>query len=112
MPRSVAWEGDSLSILKRFPADLQRHLGYQLHALQMGERPWDAKPIKTGMPGAWELRAKDASGQYRLIYVQLVREQIHVLHCFKKASQRTSRKDLETAQTRYRALRKRLEKGG
>ena len=33
----VAWEGDSREILKAFPEDVQRNLGFQLWQLQQGE---------------------------------------------------------------------------
>ncbi len=106
--KAVSWEGDSKETMRSFPAAIRGDFGRQLFALQCGELPGDAKPIGTGMPGAWELRTRDESGQYRAIYVQIVKEQVHVLHCFKKTTQKTSRIDLEKAQARYRSLRQRV----
>lgn len=106
--KSIHWEGDSKETMRGFSSVVRGDLGRQLFALQCAELPADAKPIGTGMPGAWELRSRDESGQYRVIYVQIVREQVHVLHCFKKNTEKTSRYDIEKAQARYRALRQRL----
>jgi phage-related protein len=106
--KSVVWEGNSREVLRDFPESVRRDLGTGIMFFQMEEVPADAKPFKTGMPGTWEIRARDASGQYRAIYVCIVRDQVHVLHCFKKTTPKTSRLDTETAQLRYKALKQRI----
>lgn len=106
--KQVVWEGNSREILRGFPEPVRRDLGTGLMFLQMGAVPADARPFKTGMLGTWELRARDASGHYRVIYVCIVCDQIHVLHCFKKTSQKTSRIDTETARVRYKYLKRRV----
>jgi phage-related protein len=106
--KQVIWEGNSREILRGFPESVRRDLGTGLMFLQVGEVPVDAKPFKTGMPGSWELRARDISGNYRAIYVCLIRDQVHVLHCFKKTTSKTLRIDTETAQFRYKDLKRRL----
>jgi phage-related protein len=111
--KKIVWEGNSKEVLRSFPEGIRRDLGTGLMFLQLETLPMDAKPFKTGMPGTWELRAKDQSGQYRAIYVCIVKEQIHVLHCFKKTTAKTSRADIQIAQMRYRNLKQRVsnEKG-
>ena len=103
-PKRIVWEGDSRDVIRGFPATVRDDLGAALRALQIGERPHDSKPIKAVGAGAWEIRAKDPAGQFRAIYVALVKGEIHVLHCFQKKSQKTSRPDLATAAARYREL--------
>lgn len=105
--KKIVWEGDSLDVLRDFPESVRKDLGTSLMYLQCEALPRDAKPFKTGMPGTWELRARDESGQYRAIYVSLVKESIHVLHCFKKKTEKTSRLDLSVAQARYKSLTQR-----
>ena len=78
--KRVVWEGDSLDVIRSFPDGVRRDLGRGLYAVQAGELPLDAKPFKTGMSGTWELRTRDTSGQYRAIYVALVKGEVHVLH--------------------------------
>ena len=111
--KQVEWEGDSREVLRSFPEGVRRDLGTGLMYVQCGVIPADARPLKTGMPGTWELRAKDASGQYRVAYVCIVDDQVHVLLCFKKTSAKTAPVDLHTAQLRYKALKQRIrdEKG-
>ena len=105
----VVWEGNSREVLRGFPESVRRDLGTGLMFLQVGEVPTDAKPFKTGMPGTWELRARDATGHYRAIYVCIIHDQVHVLHCFKKNTPKTSRLDTETAQLRYKSLKQRIK---
>ena len=106
--KEIVWEGDTLQILKGFPATIQHDLGYNLGLLQIGSLPLDAKPFKTAGAGCWEIRVKDQSGAYRAIYVQIVRDQIHVLHCFQKKSEKTSLYDAQKAALRYQTLRRKV----
>ena len=54
--------------------------------------------------GAVEIRIKDATGIYRVIYVARFEEAIYVLHAFQKKSQKTRKADIELAKARYKAL--------
>lgn len=54
--------------------------------------------------GAAEIRIRDSSGAYRVVYVAKFVEAIYVLHVFTKKSQRTAPTDIELARTRYRQL--------
>ena len=110
--KKVVWEGSSREILGSFPDGVKRDLGTSLMYLQCGALPVDAKPFKTGMAGTWELRARDSSGQYRAIYVCIVNDVVHVLHCFRKTPAKTALADVQLAQARYKSLKGkiRLEK--
>ena len=55
-------------------------------------------------PGAREIRIREASGAYRVMYVARFEEAMYVLHCFQKKTQATSRRDKTIAETRYRAV--------
>ena len=50
-----------------------------------------------------EIRIRDTSGVYRVMYVAKFEEALYVLHCFQKKSQATSKQDKTIAATRYRA---------
>ena len=54
--------------------------------------------------GTREIRIREASGIYRLIYVAKFEEAIYVLHCYQTKTQVTSRQDKAIAATRYRAV--------
>jgi len=54
--------------------------------------------------GTREIRIRDASGIYRVMYVAKFEEAIYVLHCFQKKTQVTSQQDRAVATERYRAV--------
>lgn len=55
-------------------------------------------------PGVREIRVRDETGAFRVLYVTIRMEAVYVLHCFQKKSQRTSRSDLELGIKRYKDL--------
>lgn len=96
--------GDSKEDLIAFPADARREAGYQLEKVQRGEVPQDWKPMGSVGSGVREIRIREASGAYRVIYLATRPEGIYVLHCFQKKTQKTSRGDLNLAQSRFKAI--------
>src|SRR5215469_10600850 len=95
----------------RFPTDARKEAGFQLGKVQAGLEPADWKPFDTVGAGAREIRIRDGSGAYRVMYVAKFEEAIYVLHCFQKKTQATASRDLAIATTRYKALiRARREK--
>lgn len=73
-----------------------------------GEMPEDWKPMPTIGRGVQEIRIRDAAGTFRVVYVAKFADAIYVLHCFQKKTQRTSKPDLNLAESRYRDLLKEL----
>jgi predicted XRE-type DNA-binding protein len=68
------------------------------------EQPRNWKPMKTIGPGVGEIRIRDGSGACRVIYVVKSKDTVHVLHCFKTTSKKTSRSDVAVATARYKDL--------
>jgi phage-related protein len=54
--------------------------------------------------GVREIRVRDASGAYRVIYVAGFRDAIYVLHCFAKKTQRAPPRELNLAAARLKQL--------
>lgn len=55
-----------------------------------------------------EIRIRDESGAFRVLYVAKFADAIYVLHCFQKKTEKTSKADVELAAKRYRELLKEL----
>ena len=51
-----------------------------------------------------EIRIRDVTGAFRVVYLAKFASAVYVLHCFQKKTQRTSKPDLELAERRYREL--------
>ena len=66
--KPVQFLGDSLQCLRDFPADARQDAGYQLDKVQRGLHPDDFKPMPTIGKGVEEIRIRDDSGIYRVIY--------------------------------------------
>ena len=75
----------------------------QLENVQRGEEPQDWKPMSSIGPGVREIRIRETSGAFRVVYLATRPEAIYVLHCFQKKSQQTSRQDLALAKARLKA---------
>jgi len=90
--------------LRDFPADARQDAGYQLDKVQRGLQPDDFKPMPTIGRGVEEIRLRDDSGIYRVLYTARFAEAVFVLHAFEKKTQRTSQRDIEIAKTRFREM--------
>jgi phage-related protein len=104
--KPVEFAGDSLVRLRDFPPNVRRIAGYQLDRIQRGLEPDDWKPMKVVGPGVRELRIRDRSGAFRVIYLAALADRVVVLHAFQKKTQRPARADIELASKRFRDLRK------
>ncbi len=58
--------------------------------------------------GVQEIRLRDESGVFRVIYAAKFAGAVYVLHCFQKKTQKTEQRDLDLATKRYRELLKRM----
>ena len=98
--------GDSLNCLREFPADAKHDAGFQLDRVQRGEQPDDFKPMPAIGKGVEEIRVRDDSGIFRVIYTARRAEAIYVLHAFQKRTQATAKRDIEVARKRFTELTK------
>src|SRR5258706_7583310 len=104
MDKPIDWRGSSLDDLREFPEAARKQAGFDLRKLQRGETPDDWKPFAEVGPGAKEIRIACEDGWFRVMYVAKFEEAIYVLHSFQKKGRKTSKKDVEIAETRYRAV--------
>ncbi|PRD41655.1 hypothetical protein C5748_20480 [Phyllobacterium phragmitis] len=109
-PKPVQFLRSALDDLRAFPAVARREAGYQLDRVQHGRDPDDWKPMATVGKGVQEIRLRDDSGAFRVLYVAKFADTVYVLHCFQKKTQKTRKTDLDVAGKRYRELMKELGK--
>jgi phage-related protein len=107
--KQLRWLGDSLDAVKEFSDEAKRSAGHQLGMVQAGLDPLDWKPIEIVGPGTKEVRIQVETG-YRVLYVAKFNEAVYVLHAFVKKTQKTSKKDIDLASGRYKALMKERNK--
>ncbi len=102
--KPIEFLGDSLRSLREFPDDAKRDAGYQLDRVQHGLQPEDFKPMPTIGKGVEEIRVRDDTGAYRVIYTARLADAVYVLHAFQKKTQTTSKRDIELAKQRFALL--------
>lgn len=99
------FRGDSLDVLSSFPKPVKESFGFNLDRLSKNETVLcEFRPMTEVGPGVYELKEQDERTWYRLMYLTKVDNVIHVLHCFEKDSNRTSKRDLEIARTRLKQI--------
>lgn len=96
--------GSSRDDLVAMPADVRRRVGVELMRVQLGGVPTEFKPMPVVGSGVFEIRVRDASGAYRVMYVAKLENTVYVLHAFQKKTQGTARTDIELARVRYRMI--------
>lgn len=105
--KEIRWVGSSYDDLLGFPREPRREAGFQLGQIQAGIDPDDWKSFDVIGAGTREIRIKDSTGIYRVIYVAKFDEAIYILHCFQKKTEATTKHDKDIAEARYRAVAQR-----
>ncbi|WP_132663686.1 type II toxin-antitoxin system RelE/ParE family toxin [Rhizobium sp. PP-CC-3G-465] len=100
--KPVSFLGDSRDVLRHFPESVRYRAGVALRTLQHGLDPADWKPMKAIGSGVREIRIRDETGAFRIIYLATLADRVLVLHAFQKKTQATSQRDLNLAATRLR----------
>jgi phage-related protein len=92
--------------IAEMPEEVRKDLADLVARLEIGQML--SMPISRPMPsigkGVYELRLKDRSGIYRVIYVLIQRGQIGLLHAFKKTTQETPKHAIELAKKRLKEM--------
>src|SRR3546814_1435829 len=62
--------------VRAFPEDARTDAGWQLELVQRGDDPDDWKPMKTVGQGVQEIRIREASGAFRVIYLATLEDRV------------------------------------
>jgi phage-related protein len=103
--KPIEFLGDALARLREFPEAARRAAGYQLDRVQRGLAPDDWKPMQAVGPGVREIRVRERSGAFRVIYLATLPDRVAVLHAFQKKTQRTPAHGIALAVQRLRDLK-------
>lgn len=55
--------------------------------------------------GVREIRIRQTSGAFRIIYLTTIGDVVHILHAFQKKSQATAKRDIDLAKARLKQIR-------
>jgi phage-related protein len=105
-PKQLVWVGSSRRDLREFPPAVRRTFGVALFAVQLGETPPDAKPLKDfGGASVLELIEDHKGSTYRAVYTVRFATRIYVLHAFQKKAKRgiaTPKREIELIRERLK----------
>ena len=102
--KPVFFLGSSQDDLRAMPSAARHELGQELMRVQFGGEPTDFKPMPTVAMGAYEIRYKDASGAFRVVYIAKFANAVYVLHAFQKKTEKTPKSDIDLAAKRYKLI--------
>ena len=106
--RKVVFEGDTLALIRQFPTIVKQQAGYEIDRVQRNKDPGTWKPFSSIDKGVREIRIQE-DGQFRIIYIAKFDDKVHVLHVFKKKSQKTRQLDIDIAKRRLKVVIKRYK---
>ena len=67
--KEIRWVGSAYDDVLAFPDEPRREAGFQLGKVQAGVEPDDWKPFEDVGAGTREIRIRESSGIYRIIYM-------------------------------------------
>lgn len=105
--KPIDWRGTSLKDIKDdniFTPSARKDAGHQLSLVQAGLDPDDWKPFDVAGSGVREIRVRGDDGCFRVMYVAKFSEAVDVLHCFRKKTAVTSKRDKDITAARYKAV--------
>jgi phage-related protein len=96
-------------VVREWPKHIREDFGVALDAMQEGKTAaLPVRPMPSIAAGVFELKDSDESKWYRLVYLARVEDTIYVLHCFTKNTAKTEKRDLTTAEQRWKQVQQRL----
>jgi phage-related protein len=102
--KAVEFLGDSIKRVRDFPDQIKYDLGRELFLVQNGQNPNDWKPMTSIGAGVKEIRIRDESGAFRVVYTAQFANFVYVLHAFQKKTEQTELSDINLAKTRLKQL--------
>lgn len=98
--KAAVFLGDTYRVIRAFPNEARRAAGYQIGRVQAGKDPDNWKPLPTIGPNVREIRIRESSGAFRVIYQATLPDAVLVLNAFRKKAQKTPRHEIDTARNR------------
>lgn len=110
MEKDTFFVANTRDVLRSFPAEVRRQIGYEIMRLQHGLKPKHYRPMaKTIGTGVAEIRVK-FHGEYRLIYTAALGDAVYIISAFKKKTRKTPKTEINLAKARLAELKETLKK--
>jgi phage-related protein len=104
MEKEIRWIGSSSVDILDFPLEARKEAGFQIGKVQAGLDPDDWKSFGKVGSGSREIRIRDASGIYRVMYVGQIRRSHLCAPLFPKETESTTKHVKDIVEARYKAV--------
>lgn len=102
--KRILFVADTLDEIRSFLLNVRKDIGTELRRVQRGLEPMDWKPMKTVGTGVREIRVREETGAFRVIYVLSKGDAIYVLNAFQKKTQKTPKHEIVLATLRLKLV--------
>ena len=102
--KRILFVADTLDEIRSFLLNVRKDIGTELRRVQRGLEPMDWKPMKTVGTGVREIRVREETGAFRVIYVLSKGDAIYVLNAFQKKTQKTPKHEMVLATLRLKLV--------
>ncbi len=104
--KDLIWIGSTKKVVKNFPLEVRKTIGFALYQAQEGKKHIHAKPLKS-FSGAGVLEiVEDFDGNtYRAVYTVKFADFVYVVHAFQKKSKtgiKTPKQDIDLIKQRLK----------
>ena len=86
--KDAVFLGDSLKAIRAFPEDARRMAGRQIGRVQRGAEPIDWKPFPSIGPNVREIRIRESTGAFRVIYQATLADTVVIISAFERSLRR------------------------
>jgi len=100
MTKKAVFLGDVRQVLRDFPDEARREAGFQISLVENGLEPGDWKPVPIIGPNVREIRIREASGAFRVLYQATLPDVVLVLNAFQKKTQKIPQREIDKARHR------------
>ncbi|AVZ26887.1 toxin HigB-like (plasmid) [Zymomonas mobilis subsp. mobilis ZM4 = ATCC 31821] len=90
--------------LSELPKKIMEDAVIDFKRIKRGKDPYDFKPMSIIGTGVKEIRLKEKSGAYRIIYTANFADKIYILHSFQKKTEQTDKRNIDLARKRFKAI--------
>lgn len=92
------------------PSHVQKRLGADLNAVQQGQDPFSSHKLLSQSVGAGAIELiENGSPAFRVVYCCKYLNTVFVLHAFEKTTNGVDQKEIDTAKSRYKELKQRVD---
>ena len=107
----IVFIADTLESFNQLSATTRRTIGFQLHMLQIGKKPYNLMPLRVVGRVVNQLSVPIGRSMYSVVHFASIDGKIFILNIFHKGSKQTKLLEVRVTKQRYAHVLKVLDEG-